>query len=108
MPRWRRPSLRAARQMSTRGPEPDRVSAVFRDPPAPGVTRRRIRYRLVTVSSVADEVMGHEVATLDGGDEVELIRASGSFWLVRTTTGVEGWIHRMTLSDWTDGGADQS
>ena len=41
--------------------------------------------------------MGEEVARLDRGDEVELIRSEGSYWLVRTPYGEEGWVHQMTL-----------
>lgn len=110
MPRWRRPSLRVARQSSTRGPEPARVAAVFRDPPAGGVVRGRIAYRLVRVSSIPDQLMGEHVATLDRDDEVELVRSSGRYWRVRTPGGAEGWIHRMTLSNdpWTEGPSDDT
>ena len=72
------------------------VPVAFKDG-ATDVERRRIRYRLVRVSSIPDEIMGDEVALVDRGDEVELIRSTGAYWLVRTPYGQEGWVHQMTL-----------
>ena len=96
MPRWRRPSLQTARKAPSRGVEIAHVPVAFTDG-ASNVERRRIRYRLVRVSSIPDEIMGEEVARLDRGDEVELIRSAGAYWLVRTPYGDEGWVHQMTL-----------
>ena len=96
MPRWRRPSVQKARKASSRGVELPHVPAAFKDG-ATDVERRRIRYRLVRVSSIPDEIMGEEVARLDRGDEVELIRSAGAYWLVKTPYGDEGWVHQMTL-----------
>jgi len=96
LPRWRRPSVQSARKASSRGVELPHVPVAFKDG-ATDVERRRIRYRLVRVSSIPDEIMGDEVARLDRGDEVELIRSAGAYWLVRTPFGVEGWVHQMTL-----------
>ncbi len=101
MPRWRRPSVQKARKES-RGGEVAHVPLAFAATAAgaehePVVERRRVRYRLVRMSSIPDEIMGDEVARLDRGDEVELIRSSGSYWLVRTPYGEEGWVHQMTL-----------
>ena len=96
MPRWRRPSVQKARKAPSRGVELPHVPAAFKDG-ATDVERRRIRYRLVRVSSIPDEIMGEEVARLDRGDEVELIRSAGAYWLVKTPYGDEGWVHQMTL-----------
>ncbi len=96
MPRWRRPSVQSARKASSRDVELPHVPVAFKDG-ATDVERRRIRYRLVRVSSIPDEIMGEEVARLDRGDEVELIRSAGAYWLVRTPFGEEGWVHQMTL-----------
>jgi hypothetical protein len=96
MPRWRRPSVQSARKAASRGMELPHVPVAFKDG-ATDVERRRIRYRLVRVSSIPDEIMGDEVARLDRGDEVEMIRSAGAYWLVRTPYGDEGWIHQMTL-----------
>ena len=96
MPRWRRPSVQSARKAAVRNVEIAHVPVAFKDS-ATDVERRRVRYRLVRVSSIPDEIMGEEVARLDRGDEVELIRSAGSYWLVRTPYGDEGWVHQMTL-----------
>jgi hypothetical protein len=95
IPRWRRPSVQSARK-ERRGGEVAHVPVAFKDEHANG-ERRRVRYRLVRVSSIPDEMMGDEVALLDQGDEVELIRSTGAYWLVRTPYGDEGWVHQMTL-----------
>ena len=98
IPRWRRPSLQAAREAPSLGLEPPHAAVSFRYPPAEGVERRRVGYRLVRVASIPDELAGDEVARLDRGDEVELIRSAGAYWLVLTPSGAEGWIHHETLS----------
>ncbi len=98
IPRWRRPSLQAARQAPSRGLELPHAAVGFGDSPVEGVERRRVGYRLVRVASIPDELAGDEVARLDRGDEVELIRSAGAYWLVRTPSGAEGWIHQETLS----------
>jgi hypothetical protein len=61
--------------------------------------RRRIKYRLVRLSDGPDEIGSAEIGRLDEGDEVELLERTGSYWRVRTPTGHEGWVHRMTLGE---------
>jgi hypothetical protein len=97
MPRWRRPSLRAARAAADRGDLGPQLQLTFREDAAPGVERRRIRYRLVRLSDAPDEVRSAELGRLDQGDEVELLHEQGTFWFVRAPDGTEGWVHRMTL-----------
>ena len=103
MPRWRRPSLRAARESKgtdVRAMEAQRLTfshtefAVSR-----GLERRRLRYRMVRLSDGPDEIRSAELALLDQGDEVELLQQSGQYWQVSTPTGLVGWVHRMTLGD---------
>jgi hypothetical protein len=103
MPRWRRPSLRAAREAKgtdIRAMEAQRLTfshtefAVSR-----GLERRRLRYRMVRLSDTPDEIRSAELALLDQGDEVELVQQSGQYWQVSTPTGLVGWVHRMTLGD---------
>lgn len=103
MPRWRRPSLRAAREAKgtdLRAMEAQRLTfshtefAVSR-----GLERRRLRYRMVRLSDGPDEIRSAELALLDQGDEVELLQQSGQYWQVSTPTGQVGWVHRMTLGD---------
>jgi hypothetical protein len=95
IPRWRRPSVQSARK-ERRGLEVAHVPAAFTDN-EPGGERRRVRYRLVRVMSLPDEIQGEEVGLLDRGDEVELVRSTGAYRLVRTPYGQEGWVHQMTL-----------
>ena len=95
MPRWRRPSVQKARKES-RGGEVAYVPAAFTDG-EPAGERRRVRYRLVRMSSIPDEIMGEEVARLDRGDEVELIRSEGSYLLVRTPYDEECLVHQITF-----------
>jgi hypothetical protein len=112
MPRWRRPSLLAARR-STPEADPSAMAAqrltfdraaVERDTTR---ERRWIRYRMVRLSDGPDELMSTELGRLDAGDEVELLERSGTYWQVRTPTGHVGWVHRMTLGDVVDAGSDR-
>ena len=104
MPRWRRPSLRAAREAkSVADPlviEAERLTfehgAVA---PEPDHERRRVRYRLVRLGDAPDELLSNEIGRLDEGDEVELLGRSGVYWRVRTPLGQVGWVHKMTLAD---------
>ncbi|HET7677733.1 MAG TPA: SH3 domain-containing protein [Candidatus Limnocylindrales bacterium] len=97
MPRWRRPSLIAARQARSGPTDSVAVLRYFPAPPEPGVVRRVVRYDVVRLTDTPDEVRGILVGTLDQGDEVELLEERGTHWLVRTPEGVEGWLHRMTV-----------
>ena len=97
MPRWRRPSLQAARKASTRD-IPDHVPMTFAAPAADEAVRRaRVRYRLVRVFDQPDEIRGTEVAWLDRGDEVEIVAEQGRHAFVRTPNGAAGWVHQTTL-----------
>jgi hypothetical protein len=102
MPRWRRPSLMAARKAAPGTDEAllaaERLTFDHGSANA-GRERRRIRYRLVRLSDGPDEIVSGEIGRLDEGDEVELVESSGSYWRVRTPTGHEGWVHRMTLGE---------
>jgi hypothetical protein len=107
MPRWRRPSLMAARKA-----DPVRDTA-----PAPRLTfdqglvgplddgreRKVIRYRVVRLLDSPDELRGQEIGYLDQGDEVQLLEKYGAYWLVLSPDGQQGWLHKMTLGDvWED------
>jgi hypothetical protein len=97
IPRWRRPSLRAARQLSERDIPLEHVPVLFR-PDAGSVTdRRQVVYRLVRMGTEPDEFAGEEVGRLDRGDEVEVLREEAGYCLVRTPLGAVGWVHRTTL-----------
>jgi hypothetical protein len=102
MPRWRRPSVQAARKadpsrsMGVSVPmtfESGIVSAVD------GRERRLIRYAVVGLLDAPDELRSAEIGQLDKGDEVQLIERSGAYWLVLCPNGQQGWIHKMTLGE---------
>lgn len=100
MPRWRRPSLMAARKADPLRQAAASYSLTFEtgevDPRA-GYERRRIRYRLVHLLDQPDELRSTEIGMLDAGDEVQLIEKSGAYWHVLCPDGREGWVHQMTL-----------
>jgi hypothetical protein len=105
MPRWRRPSLMAARKSDPLRGEAAVARLTFEDgvvDPLEGRERRRIKYRVVRLLDAPDELRSHEIGLLDEGDEVQLIERSGSFWQVLCPDGSQGWVHRMTLGDIVD------
>jgi len=107
IPRWRRPSVQAARQASSRDVPPVHLALAFPTPPGTDKRRARIAYRLVRVSSEPDELRGKEVARLDRGDEVEVMREEAGYLYVCTPSGAMGWIHRTTVERTaSDPGAD--
>jgi hypothetical protein len=113
LPRWRRPSLQAARKADPARMEQVHVAMTFTgagvagDAPIPavlggvdpldGLERRRIKYRLVRLLDGPDELRAAELGYLDEGDEVQLISQRGAYWFVLCPNGQQGWIHRMTL-----------
>ena len=104
MPRWRRPSLMAARKgapVPTAEQEAATRLTFDRGIVEPDVhhERRRIRYRMVRLSDAPDEIRSNELGRLDRGDEVELLENVGAYWQVRVPTGQIGWVHRMTLGE---------
>jgi hypothetical protein len=105
LPRWRRPSLLEARKADPlrdqreAAPMTFTATAAFMSGPAPTTERRRIRYTLVSLLDRPDELGGLPIATLDQGDEVQLLEQSGAYWRVLCPTGQDGWIHRMTLGE---------
>jgi hypothetical protein len=100
LPRWRRPSLMAARKSDpVRGY--DAPARLTFEPSAAGVDgeRRRVRYRLVRLLDSPDELTGSTVDTLDAGDEVAIVESSGLYRRVVTPDGRTGWLHKMTLGE---------
>jgi hypothetical protein len=98
MPRWRRPSLLAARRA-----DPTRVTRVERTPLRFGATaepspnRRIVRYAVVSLLDRPDEILGRQVSDLMAGDEVEVLDNGGPFWEILCPDGMRGWVHRTTL-----------
>ena len=102
LPRWRRPSLILARKTDPLRSATTAAALTFAGgaiEPVDGAERRRIRYRLVRLLDVPDEVRANEIGILDEGDEVQVIEAVGTYRLVLCPDGQQGWLHRMVLGD---------
>ena len=69
----------------------------FTAPAAKGVSRAKVGYRQVRISSEPDAVRSTELGRLDRGDEVEILESHEGFLRVRTPDGVTGWIQRQTV-----------
>lgn len=97
MPRWRRPSLLAARHS-----DPTRMAPVHRMPMtfsdvSGELDLRVVRYAVVPVLDRPDEVLGLQVGDLASGDEVQVLNTSGAYIEVLCPNGDQGWVHRTTL-----------
>jgi hypothetical protein len=101
LPRWRRPSLLAARKSDPIRNGADHVSLTFDGGgvSAAGAVRMEVRYRLVQLLDRPDEILGLIVDSLDQGDQVEVVERHGTYRRVLTPDGREGWLHRMTLGE---------
>jgi hypothetical protein len=101
MPRWRRPSVQAARKSDPNSYvegahmsfDNGLVSAIE------GHERRIIRYRVVRLLDAPDELRSSDIGQLDQGDEVQLLERSGAYWKVLCPDGRQGWLHKMTLGE---------
>jgi hypothetical protein len=69
----------------------------FNAPPAKGVSRAKVGYRRVRISSEPDAVRSAELGRLDRGDEVEILESHEGFLQVRTPDNIVGWILRHTI-----------
>jgi hypothetical protein len=69
----------------------------FDAPPAKGVSRAKVGYRRVRISSEPDAVRSAELGRLDRGDEVEILESHEGFLQVRTPDNIVGWILRHTI-----------
>jgi hypothetical protein len=105
MPRWRRPSLMAARTAMV-------STSPIATQPADGLTfsegqlaaageleLRGIRYHMVPLLDRPDQLAGTQLGTLEVGDQVQVLGRSGVYVQVRTPFGQAGWIHRTTLGE---------
>jgi hypothetical protein len=100
MPRWRRPSLLEARHAdySRLAPAGGRMPMRFGDGQG-DLDVRVVRYAVVPVLDRPDEVLGLRQSDLASGDEVQVLRAQGTFIEVLCPNGDQGWVHRTTLGD---------
>lgn len=97
MPRWRRPSLIAARHSDpTREAPVHRMPMTFSDVSAE-LDLRVVRYAVVPVLDRPDEVLGLQISDLASGDEVQVVTTSGAYIEVLCPNGDQGWVHRTTL-----------
>ncbi len=111
LPRWRRPSLLLARKTDPLRTASTAVSLTFAEATVStpdGVERRRIRYRLVRLLDVPDEVRAREIGILDAGDEVQILDTYGTYRLVGCPDGQQGWLHKMVLGDLVEASDDGS
>jgi hypothetical protein len=110
MPRWRRPSLMAARKADPIRDGLEPAPRLSFDQglvgPLDGRERRLIRYNVVRLLDSPDELRGAEVGFLDAGDEVQLLEKYGVYWLVLTPDGLQGWLHKMTLGEVVGSGSE--
>lgn len=96
IPRWRRPSVQAARQ-SRLGTDTVSLPIRFTTPPRPGDDRRVVGYRLVRVADSPDEIRSAEVGRFDRGDEVDVLETLLQWTRVRGANGLEGWVPTQTV-----------
>jgi hypothetical protein len=102
LPRWRRPSLQEVRRTDPLRAAADATHLSFDAAgvrPLADCERRSIGYRLVRLLDSPDEYRSTEIGILDQGDEVQLLRRQGVYWLVLCPDGRQGWVHRMTLAE---------
>jgi hypothetical protein len=104
LPRWRRQSLNEARRAD---PKSLAVAPAmtFHGEAATETERALVRYDLVRMTDVPDEITGAVVAELQSGDEIEIVERRGVWLFVRTPFGAEGWIHRTTIGRTTLAGS---
>ncbi|HSK51642.1 MAG TPA: SH3 domain-containing protein [Clostridia bacterium] len=103
IPRWRRPSLQAARQSRGLAPMAVREPLRFRD----GSRLRELRvveYRMVRVADRPDDLEAEELGRLDRGDEVDVLERARGYALVSTPNGLRGWVEAATLGHPSDPG----
>ena len=96
IPRWRRPSLQAARQSSYADAGAGRPPLRFEAGVAVGALRV-VAYRLVFVSDRPTDNEAVELGRLDRGDHVDLLRLENGYALVKSPDGLRGWVDASTL-----------
>ena len=105
LPRWRRPSLMAARKSDPTRNAPAEAGtglAFANSASSAGAERRLVRYRIVRLLDRPDELLASTVGSLDEGDQVAVVEQSGLYRRVETPDGRTGWLHKMTLGDVVD------
>lgn len=100
MPRWLRPSVRAARVASVKNPTPrERREPVLFTGPVDGAGERLVvRYDRVQLLDRPNDALGMPLGELDTGDEVEILEREVIWTRVRTPSQRDGWVPAMTLT----------
>jgi hypothetical protein len=103
LPRWLRPSVRAARVESLKAPAPaapiERRAPLMFAAPAGGATERLVvRYDRVQLLDRPDDALGMPRGELDTGDEIEVLERDVIWAHVRTPADLDGWVPAMTLA----------
>ena len=119
VPRWRRPSVMAARFQTdstavVRAAMPDPIAArrapnVFASGTDIGGERMRLRYDGVPLLDRPDDALGRNWTDLDTGDEVLILERDEIWANVTTPAGATGWVPTMVLADsstWVDKGPE--
>ena len=96
IPRWRRPSLQAARQSTYAEAGGGRPPLRFEAGVVVGALRA-VAYRLVFVSDRPSDNEAIELGRLDRGDHVDLLRLENGYALVKSPDGLRGWVDASTL-----------
>jgi hypothetical protein len=112
IPRWRRPSVAAARFETDNSNAvraataatipPARPRLAFADSTDAMAERMLVRYDNVPLLEQPDEAFGRILEELQSGDEVEIIESDSLWAHVRAPTGVTGWTPVMTVTAMTD------
>jgi hypothetical protein len=112
IPRWRRPSVAAARFETDNSNAVRAAAAAAVPPPRPRLAftesidkraeRMLVRYDNVPLLEQPDEAFGRILEELQSGDEVEIIERDSLWAHVRAPTGVAGWTPVMTVTAMTD------
>jgi hypothetical protein len=100
LPRWLRPSVRAARVASLRIPAPRerRPPLRFADRVDGATERLVVRYDRVQLLDRPDDALGMPQGELDTGDEIEILERDLIWAHVRTPADRDGWVPAMTLA----------
>lgn len=108
VPRWRRPSVTAARfetdasvavrAASAASIPPARTARLFSERIDEVVERMVVRYDRVALLDRPDEALGRTQEMLDQGDEVGVLERDEIWANVTTPTGLAGWIPAMALA----------
>jgi hypothetical protein len=103
LPRWLRPSVRAARVESLKAPAPAapterRAPLVFAGPAGGATERLVVRYDRVQLLDRPDDALGMPRGELDTGDEIEIVERDVIWAHVRTPANRDGWVPAMTLA----------